>query len=64
MADNSYLKKRFDAMKRRSILKGSSAGMILRIILIMALLLFGKMFCNWAVNESVNYDKDDYTCNK
>jgi len=55
-----YLDKRFDEMKRQSILKGSSAGMVLRIILIVIILFFGKMFCDWAIDKSANYEESSH----
>ena len=55
-----YLDKRFDEMKRQSILKGSSAGMVLRIILIVIILFFGFRLCNWAVKMSIDYEENTY----
>ena len=57
--EKSYLEKRINTMKRQSIMKGSSAGMILRVILLVGVLFLGKIFIDWSVNKSYNHI-DDY----
>lgn len=59
MSDKTYMEQRFNQMKRHSILKGSSAGMVLRIILLILFLIFSKMFFDWAVEHSHNHFTDD-----
>lgn len=54
MKKNNYMERRFDTIKRLSILIGSSAGIIIRLILLIIILLFGKMFMDWAVDQSHN----------
>jgi len=58
--EKRYLDKRFETMKRQSLLKGSSAGMILRIILLAIILFFGFRLCNWAVKMSIDYEENTY----
>lgn len=54
MKTDNYMERRFEAVKRHSIQIGSTAGMIIRIVLLIIILIFGKMFLDWAVDQSHN----------
>ena len=50
----SYMDRRFDKMKHRSSSTLITAGMFVRIFLLLVILAGGKFFCDWTVGQSHN----------
>lgn len=54
MKKKSYMERRFNEMKHRSNSALMTAGMFIRIILLLVILAGGKFVCDWAVDQSHN----------
>lgn len=57
--EKNYMERRFDTMKRQTITKGSSAGMVLRVVFLIVTIFLIMSFINWSVKKSCHYFTDE-----
>jgi len=50
-----HMDRRFDKMRKEAGTKFMSAGMFIRVIILLAILIGGKLFCDMTTRESIKY---------